>query len=180
MSRSKLRVREGSAGCKFAERIVTPLDIYRSYVIYLKGVKETGVKKIIKNLWKASTVYSYAALPFFAGAGQVLPAETETTIDIEEGALGQIGTFSVGQIISAFVSVLLIAAAVVFFFWLVLGGIKWIMSGGDKARVEGARDQVTHALIGLVIVFSAFAIARLVDVLFGVDIFNLTIKRIGT
>lgn len=86
---------------------------------------------------------------------------------------------SVSDIVSGLIKLAVIIAAVVFFFWLVLGGIKWIMSGGDKTKTEEARNQITAALIGLVIVFSAWAITRLIHVLFGFDLFNLTITQLG-
>ena len=71
----------------------------------------------------------------------------------------------------------LIIAALAFFFMLILGGIKWITSGGDKGRVESARSQITAALIGLVIVFAAWAILGIVENFFGVNLrsFNLNL-----
>lgn len=132
-------------------------------------MNKTKLRKIINSLWTSSLLLAQAATPVFA----------QETIDVGAGSIGDLRNLTIPVIISTIIRVLLIAAAIVFFFWLVLGGIRWIMSGGDKARVETARDQVTHALIGLVIVFSAFAIAQLIKVLFGVDLFNLEIKRVG-
>lgn len=80
------------------------------------------------------------------------------------------------DLISTLIRLLLIVAAVVFFFMLVLGGIKWIMSGGDKGKTEEARNQITAALVGLVIVFSAWAIAQLIHALFGVNILELDLN----
>ena len=68
------------------------------------------------------------------------------------------------------IGVVLVIAAVLFFFMLIIGGIRWITSGGDKGKTETARNQITAALIGLTIVFAAWAIAQLVKVVFGVDI----------
>ncbi len=76
----------------------------------------------------------------------------------------------ISTIISGLITLILIVAAVVFFFMLIIGGLRWILSGGDKAGTESARSQITAALVGLVIVFAAFAIVNLVKVLFGVDI----------
>lgn len=78
-------------------------------------------------------------------------------------------------IVSGLIRGALVVAAVVFFFILVIGGIRWIASGGDKAATEGARNQITAALVGLVIVFAAWAIVQLIQVFFGVDIFNLSL-----
>lgn len=76
-------------------------------------------------------------------------------------------------LIRSFIQFALVIAGVIFFFMLVIGGIRWILSGGDKAQTEAARNQITAALVGLVIVFAAWAIASLIQALFGVDIINL-------
>jgi len=75
-------------------------------------------------------------------------------------------------IIGSGLQLLLLIAAVFFFVYLIIGGIKWIMSGGDKAKVEAARNQITHALIGLLVVFGAWIVASLIKTMFGIDIFN--------
>lgn len=75
---------------------------------------------------------------------------------------------------------LLIIAGLVFFFMLVIGGLRWITSGGDKSATEGARNQITAALIGLVIVFSAWAIAQLLANVFGINIFSFTLPTISS
>lgn len=84
----------------------------------------------------------------------------------------------IGDIVSGLIRGALVIAAVVFFFILVIGGIRWIMSGGDKAQTENARNQITAALVGLVIVFAAWAIVALINTFFGIDVFNLTITSI--
>lgn len=77
--------------------------------------------------------------------------------------------------ISGVITLVLIIAAIVFFFMLIIGGLKWILSGGDKAQTEGARNQITAALVGLIIVFGAFAISQVVSGLFGINIFQFNL-----
>jgi hypothetical protein len=79
-------------------------------------------------------------------------------------------TLTFGQVIGAAIVLILIIAAIVFFFILIIGGVRWITSGGDKAATEAARSQITSALVGLVIVFSAWAILQLIELFFGIDI----------
>ncbi len=74
------------------------------------------------------------------------------------------------SIIQGAISLVLVVVALVFFFMLVLGGLKWVMSEGDEKSVTAARNQITNALIGLAIVFSAWAIMRLIGIVFGVNI----------
>ena len=89
-----------------------------------------------------------------------------------QGQFQPLQTVTVPGIISSSLTLVLIVAALVFFFMLVIGGIKWILSGGDKGQTEAARNQITAALVGLVIVFAAWAIMQLIGGLFGITIFN--------
>lgn len=82
---------------------------------------------------------------------------------------------TIESIISAIIVLILIIAALIFLFMLILGGIKYITSGGDKGATEGARNQITAALIGLVIVFAAWAIINLVNLFFGINILSLEV-----
>ncbi len=76
----------------------------------------------------------------------------------------------VGQLISAAVGTILILAALLAFVFLILGGLQWITSGGDKAAMETARNKITHAIVGLIIVGAAWAIMMLVQNFLGVSI----------
>ena len=82
---------------------------------------------------------------------------------------------SAGGIISGAINLVLIVVALVFFFILVFGGLKWVTSGGDEKKVAAARAQITNALIGLAIVFAAWAIMKLIETVFGISIFNFSI-----
>lgn len=102
----------------------------------------------------------------------------QTTINLAPkdvaGASGFAGLsgITIGGILQGAITLVLVVAAIIFFFMLVIGGIRWIMSGGDKGQTEAARNQITAALIGLVIVFAAWAIAQLIGGLFGITIFT--------
>jgi hypothetical protein len=92
--------------------------------------------------------------------------------------LSKLSQLKVGDIISGLITLALIVAAVIFFFMLVIGGVRWIASGGDKAQTEAARGQITAALIGLVIVFAAWAIAQILGTFFDINILNFTLPNI--
>lgn len=79
---------------------------------------------------------------------------------------------SAGDIVQYGIQLILVLAAVIFFFILVTGGIRWITSGGDKGQTEAARAQITAAFIGLVVVFAAWAILGLVGTFFGVNLLS--------
>lgn len=96
------------------------------------------------------------------------------------GQFSSIADFTLPQIVSGLIALVMLVAALIFFFMLIIGGIRWISSGGDKGATEGARNQITAALVGLVIVFAAWAIANLIGYFFGgLDILNLQPPQIG-
>ena len=45
---------------------------------------------------------------------------------------------------------------------LIIGGIKYVVSGGDSKKVTDAKNTVLYAIIGLIIAFLAFAIVNFV------------------
>lgn len=110
----------------------------------------------------------------------LLAQTTEINLKPSTGPAAKFTGFNASSIIGGFINLAIVVAAIIFFFMLVIGGIRWITSGGDKAQTEAARSQITAALVGLVIVFAAWAIAQLVGNLFGFNIFQLSLPQIGT
>jgi len=108
----------------------------------------------------------------------VVFAQSPTIAIRPTGVWGNLGNLTIGSVVSGAITLVLIGAALVFFFMLVIGGIQWMTAGGDKEKAAGARGQLTSALIGLTIVFTAWAIIQLINTLFGIDIFNLTIPSL--
>lgn len=109
----------------------------------------------------------------------MLAQGTQGQIDLKPtGNFENLGGLTFPSLISGLIRFTLVIAALVFFFILVIGGIRWILSGGDKAQTEAARNQITAALVGLVIVFAAWAIVQLIQTFFGVNILNLDIPTL--
>lgn len=105
-------------------------------------------------------------------AGLVVPAFAQSD-PIKLGPTGQwasLQNITVASIVSGAISLVMLAVALVFFFMLLFGGLKWVMSQGDQKNVEAARNTITNALIGLAIVFAAWAIMKLIQTVFGIDI----------
>lgn len=109
---------------------------------------------------------------------KLLAADT-IKLQPETGPGVTLGGLTIPSIVAAFIRLTVVIAAIIFFFILVIGGIRWIASGGDKAQTEAARSQITSALIGLVIVFAAWAIVALINTFFGIDIFSLTLPTVN-
>jgi len=48
-------------------------------------------------------------------------------------------------------------------FLIIYSGIRFIRSGGDQEKLKGARETLTYAIIGLVIILLSFAIINLIS-----------------
>lgn len=95
------------------------------------------------------------------------------------GGFGNLENITLPGIISTLIKLVLVVAALIAFFYLVWGGIKWITSGGDKDQTAKAQGTITAALVGLVIVFAAWAIIKLLEQFFDIQILsNLNIPQI--
>lgn len=63
--------------------------------------------------------------------------------------------------------------------FLVIGGVKWLTSQGEKEGVNKARETIVAAIVGLVIIFLSYLIVNFVLNLFvGVSLFNLVLPTI--
>ena len=78
-----------------------------------------------------------------------------------------------GKLMSNALSLLFFFAGLLTFFFIIVGGIQWITAGGDAKAAQSARDRITAAVVGLIVVVAAYAITLILGQVFGIDIFNL-------
>lgn len=113
-----------------------------------------------------------------------MPYLAQNTVDIlsqiaKDPSFGAVTTFTAPAAVTVAVRLSLVVAGTSSFFFLVWGSTQWILAGGDKEGIDKARKKITGALIGLSLVLSTFAIVKLMQIIFGVDILGtLTIPTI--
>ncbi len=79
-------------------------------------------------------------------------------------------------IITTGINILLFIAFVAALGFLIFGGIRWILSGGDKEGTAKAKSTITSALIGLVVVQACWIILNVVLRFFGLgDVTKFTL-----
>jgi hypothetical protein len=94
--------------------------------------------------------------------------------------LSQLGTLSLGPyeitsatgLLSTLVWWSMLIALLVCFLCIIWSGLEWQLAGGDKARVQQARERLTHCLIGLGIVATSWAITLILQYFLGLDVFQ--------
>lgn len=108
-------------------------------------------------------VFALSLVMGFAGLSSVVSATT-----LQDGAeaarcdgcpsdlFGDTGVFK--QVTNTILYIVGVIAVIM----LIIGGIKYVVSGGDAKKVTDAKNTVLYAIIGLVICFLAFAIVNFV------------------
>lgn len=115
------------------------------------------MKKFARALGLSLSALSFAATPVMA-----------QTFTFPRGNLPT----DLGSILGNALILLFFFAGVLAFVFVVIGGIQWITAGGDKMAAQAARDRITAAVVGLIIVISSFAITWIVTSIFGLNIFS--------
>lgn len=92
------------------------------------------------------------------------------------GALGALPKASAGfwalglnALLNNLAQFFLVVAVAVAIFFIIFGGVKWATAGGDKEALGSAQKIITSAIIGLIIVFAAWAIINLIKAFFGIN-----------
>ncbi len=71
---------------------------------------------------------------------------------------GSVAETTLEQIIQFAITFLFATGVIFAIAFLIYGGIRWIISGGNKEKVEAARGHIVAAIVGLVIIAAAFLI----------------------
>lgn len=115
------------------------------------------MNKLAKRLVPLAVVGTYLALPLSVFAAELVPSKIRP---INDPII----------VVRGIIRFILLLGFVIAFIMLLIGGIRWIMAGGDEKSVEKARNTITAALIGLVVILVAYALIRIVEIFFNVNI----------
>lgn len=75
------------------------------------------------------------------------------------------------QIIGNAITIMLIITVILSLIFLIVGGIQWIQSGGDKQKVAKARARITYTIVGLIVALVAFFIVNVIGFIFNIKFF---------
>lgn len=80
-------------------------------------------------------------------------------------------------IFSNIVSIVLGFAGIALFFMLIIGGFKYITSGGDPQKAEGAKNTLSYGVYGLVLLLLSFLILSVIEKITGAKVTEFIITR---
>lgn len=118
----------------------------------------------MKKISAALAAVSGLALSTSSALAQRQPILPDSS-QIEAG-----GDFTIASLIASLINGAILISALAVLLYLILGGFQWLTSGGDKGKTESARNKITSALIGLLIVIASWAVYQLILQFFGIDL----------
>lgn len=95
------------------------------------------------------------------------------------GQFAALASLDLPTMISRLLTLALTLGAIVFVGMLILGGIQWITAGGDKAALEGAKQRVTNAVVGIFIVFGLWAALDLLGAILNTNLTTFSLAGYG-
>lgn len=60
------------------------------------------------------------------------------------------------------INLLIFIAGIIAVIYILIGGIRYVLSNGDSGAAKKARDNILYALIGLVVAVSAYSVVNLI------------------
>lgn len=97
------------------------------------------------------------------------------TIALPSGIPSEIG--KTGDFITAIVRFLIIIAGLFTLFQFLTGGLAYITSNGEKAKIQEAGQKITSSLVGLVIMAASFVIVAIISKLLFGDFTTILIPK---
>lgn len=130
------------------------------------------MKKLQKLLSSALMVPAFAlGVGLFAGA---VPAYAAFDMGLQDGANAAQGKDQQGDAASLFgeggqggifrtiTNVMLFVIGAISVIMLIVGGIRYVVSGGDSTKVQEAKNTILYAIVGVVVAILAYAVVNFV------------------
>lgn len=139
-------------------------------------------RKLIKNVVTLSFLASFVLVPnlvFGANLKDAFGTDKSSTgltpLDTVADKSGyDVYTTNPGidPIIATIIQTALSLIGVIFLLLIIYGGYNWMTAAGDNSKVETAKNTITRAVMGLVVVLAAYAISYFVIQSLGANTLN--------
>lgn len=74
---------------------------------------------------------------------------------------------------------IILVGGLAFLLYFLQGGLNWITAGGDKGKVEDARNKITQGLIGLAVLAASYVIIKFIETALGMELLNISWPTAG-
>lgn len=129
---------------------------------------KTIIKKISQNLMLPAFVLgvSFLAVPALqsaqVSADSVVDQGLQGGANSARGADQQADLFGDSGVFKTITNVLLFVIGAISVIMLIIGGIRYVVSGGDQSAITAAKNTILYAVVGIVVAILAFALVNFV------------------
>jgi hypothetical protein len=123
------------------------------------------VNKILSSITKLRTGVSVLALSAITSLASVGSAYGLSLMDVIDGnyrGQGQPTSLFAGgdALIPRIINLMLFIVGILAIVFLIFGGIRYVISGGDKGKVDAAKNTILYAIVGLVVAILGYAVVN--------------------
>lgn len=125
------------------------------------------MRSMLKRL--TLTVLSLFALLLSGGALQSVPAYAATPqqevckgVGAASGSGGCTSSISLTTVVRNVINIFSIVVGIVAVIMIIVGGFKYVTSGGDSSNITSAKQTIVYAIVGLVVAALSQSIVRFV------------------
>lgn len=121
------------------------------------------MKSLIKKIGRVLLLVPALALSLSFAVVPMASAACSNTLSISGGADCAQGNeqastlFGDGGIFQTITNILLFLIGAIAVIMLIIGGVRYVISGGDQAQVTSAKNTILYAIVGIIVAFLAYA-----------------------
>lgn len=79
----------------------------------------------------------------------------------------------IGDILNELLPYVFVFAGLALFIFLIIGGFGMLTSAGSPDKMKAAQGKITSAIIGFVIIFVAYWLMRILEIMFGLNLLGV-------
>ena len=95
-----------------------------------------------------------------------------TTPILVNGPAGFSAGNTLGEVLSRAIPLLLVFGGIGLLLMLILGGFQVLTGGSDPKNLESGKQRITYAIVGFIIIFTAFWMVQFIAIMFGLKEFK--------
>ena len=116
----------------------------------------------LTQLISASVASAGASLYLAAHAAAQTVSGVQNGADSARGVDQPGNLFGVGGTFSVVTNVLLFIIGAIAVIMIVIGGLRYVLSGGDSNQVSAAKNTILYAIVGIIVAILAYAAVRFI------------------
>lgn len=122
-------------------------------------------RKIINTILSLGIFTAVAVVPLVGSTASAAPEVVASALTDAQRGVNQVNdgnTKGLQGFIKDIINILLFVIGFVAVLMIIVGGIRYVTSGGDSNSVSSAKNTILYSVIGLVVALMAFAIVNFV------------------